>query len=401
MHGKYRDLFHIPVINGKESVYLCGNSLGLQPKKVKEYVNEELDDWATLGVEGHLHARHPWLPYHEFLTKSMSTLVGANLSEVVVMNSLTVNLHLLMVSFYKPTKKRFKILIESDAFPSDRYVVNSQAAFHGYDPKESIVLWKPEAGEYTLRIEKLQEIFETQGEEIALILLGGVNYYTGQYFNIPDITSLGHKFGITVGWDLAHAVGNVELDLHDWDVDFAAWCSYKYLNSGPGSLGAIFIHDRHGNDATIPRLSGWWGHNKETRFGMRDEFDPLSGAEGWQLSNPPILPLASMRASMEIFDKVGIKILRDTSIRMIRDFYEIVKTKKGIKIITPQLAEERGCQLSILVSGNGKNLFDHLFQNGVITDWREPNVIRIAPVPLYNTNDDLGTFLNIVDDFKD
>ncbi|MEO6130792.1 MAG: kynureninase, partial [Saprospiraceae bacterium] len=364
MHGKYRDLFHIPVINGKESVYLCGNSLGLQPKKVKEYVNEELDDWATLGVEGHLHARHPWLPYHEFLTKSMSTLVGANHSEVVVMNSLTVNLHLLMASFYKPTKNRFKILIESDAFPSDRYAVASQARFHGYHPAESIVFWKPEPGEYTLRTEKLNELLEKEGEKIALILLGGVNYYTGQNFNISEITALGHKFGITVGWDLAHAVGNVELNLHDWNVDFAAWCSYKYLNSGPGSLGAIFIHDKHGNDTSVPRLSGWWGHNKETRFGMRDDFDPLPGAEGWQLSNPPILPLAAMRASMEIFDKAGIKYLRDASMRMIRDFYEILSAKKGLKIITPPNGDERGCQLSILVENNGKALFDHLFKYG-------------------------------------
>jgi kynureninase len=401
MHGKYRDQFHIPLVNGKESIYLCGNSLGLQPKKVKEYVNEELDDWAALGVEGHLHARHPWLPYHEFLTKSMADLVGAHQSEVVVMNSLTVNLHLLMASFYKPTPKRYKILIESDAFPSDRYAVASQAQWHGFDPKESIIQWRPKQGEYCLQIDDLQSILAQQGEEIALILLGGVNYYTGQYFNIEEITKLGQKYGIVVGWDMAHATGNVDLKLHEWNVDFAAWCSYKYLNSGPGSLGAIFVHDRHGKDTTLPRLSGWWGHNKQTRFGMRDDFDALPGAEGWQLSNPPILPLAAMRASMEIFDQAGIKILRDTSKRMMVDIFEIMVTKKQIKMITPSHPDERGCQLSMLVEKDGKALFEHLSKNGVIADWREPNVIRIAVVPLYNTNEDVGSFLGVLDSFKD
>ncbi len=400
MHGKYRDQFHIPLVNGKESIYLCGNSLGLQPKKVKEYVNEELDDWAALGVEGHLHARHPWLPYHEFLTKSMAALVGAHQSEVVVMNSLTVNLHLLMASFYKPTPKRYKILIESDAFPSDRYAVASQAQWHGYDPKESIVQWRPKQGEHCLQIDDLESILKQQGEEIALILLGGVNYYTGQYFDIEEITKLGQRYGIVVGWDLAHAAGNVELKLHEWNVDFAAWCSYKYLNSGPGSLGAIFVHDRHGNDTTRPRLSGWWGHNKQTRFGMRDEFDPLPGAEGWQLSNPPILPLAAMRASMEIFDQAGIKNLRDISKRMMVDIYEIMVTKKQIKMITPSHPAERGCQLSMLVEKDGKHLFEYLSKNGVIADWREPNVIRIAVVPLYNTNEDVGRFFGVLDSFK-
>lgn len=278
-HGAFRDQFHIPQVNGKDSIYLCGNSLGLQPKKVKEYVNAELDDWAALGVEGHLHARHPWLPYHEFLTKSMSSLVGAFPSEVVVMNSLTVNLHLLMASFYRPTKERFKILIESDAFPSDRYAVASQAMWHGFDQDDSIIQWTPREGEYCVQLEALKEILNTQGEQIALILLGGVNYYTGQYLDLKEITRLGHEHGITVGFDLAHATGNVEMQLHEWSVDFAAWCSYKYLNSGPGSLGAIFIHNKHGQDLSIPRLAGWWGHNKETRFKMRDEFDPLSGAE--------------------------------------------------------------------------------------------------------------------------
>ena len=394
--GQFRNLFHIPQVNGEDSIYLCGNSLGLQPKKVKEYVNAELEDWASLGVEGHLHARHPWLPYHEFLTKSMSRLVGGNQSEVVVMNSLTVNLHLLMASFYKPDKKRFKILVESDAFPSDRYAVASQAKWHGYDPNEAIILWKPEPGEYTLRTERLKEILKQEGEQVALILLGGVNYYTGQYFNIPEITALGHEYGITIGWDLAHATGNVDLKLHEWNVDFAAWCSYKYLNSGPGSLGAVFIHDKHGQDLSTPRLSGWWGHNKETRFKMRDDFDPLPGAEGWQLSNPPILPLAAMRASLEIFDEAGIQNLSSVSKTNSQLMYDALASIPHVKLITPADPEQRGCQLSLLVEQNGRAVFDHLSKAGVIADWREPNVIRIAPVPLYNTTEDIERFVSIL-----
>lgn len=398
--GQYRNQFHIPQINGQDSIYLCGNSLGLQPRKVKEYVNDELEDWASLGVEGHLHARHPWLPYHEFLTQSMSRLVGANTSEVVVMNSLTVNLHLLMASFYRPTKERYKILIESDAFPSDRYAVASQATWHGYDPHEAIILWKPETGEHTLRIEHLKNILEEEGERIALILLGGVNYYTGQYFNIPAITGLGQSYGITVGWDLAHAAGNVDMQLHDWGVDFAAWCSYKYLNSGPGSLGGIFIHDKHGQDLSVPRLAGWWGHNKQTRFKMRDDFDPLPGAEGWQLSNPPILPLAAMRASMELFDQAGISNLREASRENVQILFDALKNTGKIEIITPENPDERGCQLSLLVKENGRALFDHLSNQGVIADWREPDVIRIAPVPMYNTREDIDGFLNIIDSYS-
>ncbi len=394
--GAYRSDFHIPQVNGRDAIYLCGNSLGLQPRKVKEYVNAELEDWATLGVEGHLHARHPWLPYHEFLTQSMARLVGAHASEVVVMNSLTVNLHLLMASFYRPTSKRFKILIESDAFPSDRYAVSSQAIWHGFDPGESIVLWKPDPGEYTLRTKRLEELLQQEGDKIALILLGGVNYYTGQYLDIPRITALGHQFGITVGWDLAHAAGNVDMQLHEWNVDFAAWCSYKYLNSGPGSLAGIFVHDRHGMDLSVPRLSGWWGHNKETRFRMRDEFDPLPGAEGWQLSNPPILPLAAMRASMEIFDAAGIQNLRHISAANTSYLYEALSSHPKIKIITPANAEERGSQLSLLVTPNGRAMFDKLTKEGVIADWREPDVIRIAAASLYNTQSDLERLIDLV-----
>ncbi len=398
--GQYRDQFHIPQVNGKDSIYLCGNSLGLQPKKVKEYVNETLEDWASLGVEGHLHARHPWLPYHEFLTQSTARLVGANTSEVVVMNSLTVNLHLLMASFYKPTPDRYKILIESDAFPSDRYAVASQAKWHGYDEEDAIILWRPKPDQHLVDLEELEDILRVEGEQIALILVGGVNYYTGQYLNIPEITRIGHEHDIIVGFDLAHATGNVDMKLHDWDVDFAAWCSYKYLNSGPGSLGGIFIHDRHGEDLSVPRLSGWWGHNKTTRFRMRDEFDPLPGAEGWQLSNPPILPMAAIRASMELFDQAGIQQLRKASRGTVQYLFDALSTSEKIKILTPSNPDERGSQLSLLVEEDGRQLFDHLTKQGVIADWREPNVIRIAAAPLYNTLEDVEQFVSLVESYK-
>jgi len=398
--GQYRDQFHIPQVEGKDSIYLCGNSLGLQPKKVKEYVNETLEDWATLGVEGHLHARHPWLPYHEFLTQSMARLVGANESEVVVMNSLTVNLHLLMASFYRPTSDRYKILIESDAFPSDRYAVASQAKWHGYDEEDAIVLWRPKQDDHFLDLQELEDILRLEGQQIAMILVGGVNYYTGQYLNIPEITRLGHEYGCTVGFDLAHAAGNVDMQLHDWDVDFAAWCSYKYLNSGPGSLGGIFIHERLGNDPSIPRLSGWWGHNKQTRFKMRDDFDPLPGAEGWQLSNPPILPLAAMRASMELFDSAGIQQLRNASRENVQLIYDAFTNVPNIQIITPANPDERGCQLSLLVKKDGRVLFDYLTKQGVIADWREPDVIRIAATPLYTTREDVNQFISLVQSFN-
>lgn len=394
--GQYRDRFHIPQIHGDEAVYLCGNSLGLQPKKVRDYVNAELEDWALLGVEGHLHARHPWLPYHEFLTKSMARLVGGNDSEVVVMNSLTVNLHLLLASFYRPTAQRYKILIESDAFPSDKYAVASQAIWHGYDAHDAVIYWTPREGEHTLRTEDLKSILDAQGDSIAVMLLGGVNYYTGQYFDIPGITALGQRYGITVGWDLAHAAGNVAMQLHDWNVDFAAWCSYKYLNSGPGSLGSIFIHDRHGLDLTVPRLSGWWGHNKETRFGMRDAFDPLPGAEGWQLSNPPILPLAAMRASLELFDEAGIENLHGVSKTNVNYLFDALSSHPDIDIITPLEENRRGSQLSLLCRKNGKTLFNTLNERGVIADWREPDVIRIAAASLYNTRSDLDRFMEIL-----
>lgn len=397
--AKYHDQFHIPQVNGEDSIYLCGNSLGLQPKKAREYVLEELDDWAKYGVEGHIHARHPWLPYHEFLAENMAEVVGAKSGEVVVMNSLTVNLHLLFVSFYRPNGKKRKIVVESDLFPSDLYAVRSQIAFHGGNPDEDLILWKPRDGEYTVRYEDLEEIVTTQKDEIALLFIGGVNYYTGQSFHLKRITDLGHNNDIVVGFDLAHGAGNINYNLHDSGADFAAWCSYKYLNSGPGSLSGVFIHERHRDAKGLPRFAGWWGHNKETRFGMRDPFDPIPGAEGWQLSNPPILPMATMRASLELFHDAGMPALRKKSEALTTYLIELVEKRQlnQIEIITPKETHRRGCQLSIVIQKNGKAIYEEMVKNGLIADWREPDVIRIAPVPMYNSFLDVWKFVNLLE----
>ena len=394
---RYRNKFHIPKDNnGNELVYLCGNSLGLQPKATKDYIDQELNDWANLGVEGHTQAKNPWLPYHEFLTENMAKVVGAKPLEVVTMNTLTANLHFMMVSFYKPTKTRYKILIESDAFPSDKYAVESQLRHHGYDDKDGLVLWKPRPNEELLHLEDLEAILNTQGDEIALILIGNTNYYTGQFFNMKRITSLGHKHGCMVGFDCAHGAGNVPLNLHDSGADFAVWCSYKYLNSGPGSLAGAFVHERHAHNKTLNRFTGWWSHNKQTRFNMRHEFDVLPGAEGWQLSNPPILSLAAIRASLDIFGEVGMNALAQKS-KTLTGYFEFLLKQLGedtIRIITPENPENRGCQLSIQVKNANRALFDKLTQAGVITDWREPDVIRCAPVPLYNSYEDVYKMVN-------
>ncbi len=390
--ASYRDRFHIPKDkDGNDIIYLCGNSLGLQPKSTKAYINHELEDWANLGVEGHLEAKNPWLPYHEFLTDSMAKLVGAKPIEVVTMNTLTANLHFMMVSFYQPTKTRYKILIEADAFPSDKYAVESQLRHHGYDDKEGLILWKARKGEELANYEDLENILNTQGNEIALIMIGGVNYYTGQYFDLERITTLGHKHGCVVGFDCAHGAGNVELNLHDSGADFAVWCTYKYLNSGPGSLSGCFVHERHAYNKDLNRFTGWWSHNKKTRFNMRHEFDVLPGAEGWQLSNPPILSMAAIKASLDIFNEVGIKKLQEKS-RKLTGYFEFLLKELGedtIKIITPSNPNERGCQLSIQVKNADKALHDKLTEAGVISDWREPDVIRCAPVPLYNSFQDV------------
>ncbi|MBC8265564.1 MAG: kynureninase [Flavobacteriales bacterium] len=391
----YRNEFHIPLQkNGKEHIYMCGNSLGLQPKRTKEFLNQELEDWATFGVEGHFHAKNPWMPYHEFLTESYAKIVGAKQAEVVAMNTLTVNLHLMMVSFYRPTEKRHKIIIEGDAFPSDIYAVESQIKHHGLSPETSLIKLRPRDGESAIRTEDIQAIIEKEGDEIALIMLGGVNYYTGQVFDFENITKLAQAKGIKVGFDLAHAAGNIKLELHNWGVDFAVWCSYKYLNSGPGSVAAAFVHEKH-HTTNLNRFAGWWGHNKEDRFKMPDDFNPIQSAEGWQLSNPPILSLAAIRASLSIFDEVGMHKLLAKSKELTNYLLYLLNTidTDRIAIITP---EERGCQLSIRVKNGNKDLFDIITEKGVIADWREPDVIRIAPVPLYNSFSDVFQFYSIL-----
>ena len=394
-----RQEFHIPRDqNGNDWIYFTGNSLGLQPKLTQKYIQQELDDWAKYGVEGHFEAQNPWMPYHEFLTETMAEIVGAKPIEVVVMNTLTTNLHLLMVSFYQPTKTKYKIVIESDAFPSDRYAVQSQLQFHGFDPKEGLIEWKPREGEELLHIEDLETILENQGDEVAMLLIGGVNYYTGQYFNLKKIASLGHNKRCIVGIDLAHGAGNIQPDLHESGVDFAAWCTYKYLNSGPGSLAGLFVHEKHAHQKDLPRFSGWWNHNKDTRFNMRQPFDVMAGAEGWQLSNPPILSMAAIRASLDVFAKVGMDALRRKSIKLTGYFEYLINQIDAdqIQIITPKNPDERGCQLSIQVNNADKRLHQKLTEEKVITDWREPDVIRCAPVPMYNSFEDVYKMVEIL-----
>lgn len=392
----YRNEFLIPTNNeGEELVYLCGNSLGLQPKKTSNYLQQELNDWAKFGVEGHTDAKHPWLPYHEFLTKSMAKIVGAKPTEVVIMNSLTTNLHLMMVSFYQPTKSKYKIVIESDAFPSDKYAMESQLKFHGYDAKDGLILWKPREGEELCRFEDLEKIMQEQGDEIALLMIGSTNYYSGQLYPLKKITELGHKHSSLVGFDLAHGVGNIQPNLHHTGADFAVWCTYKYLNSGPGSLGGCFVHERHANNPDLNRFAGWWGHNKQTRFNMRHDFDVLSGAEGWQLSNPAILSMAAIRASLDLFESAGFENIIEKSKTLTGYLEFLIKELNDdrINIITPENQEERGCQLSIQVKSANKELHSQLTIIGVISDWREPDVIRVAPAPLYNSYQDVFEFV--------
>ena len=397
--SSFREEFNIPALfHEKPCIYLCGNSLGLQPKKAKDYVQMEMDKWAEMGVEGHVKGKYPWMPYHEFLTEKMSAVVGGNTEEVVVMNSLSVNLHLLMVSFYRPKKEKYKILIEYNPFPSDRYAVESQLKFHGYKPEDAIIELQPEAGSEIVTKRQIEEVFKREGDKIAMTLIGGVNYYSGQYYDIEYITRLAHQYGAIAGFDFAHGAGNVPLQLHDWGVDFAAWCSYKYLNSGPGALSGIFIHNRHAERFDLPRFTGWWGHDKNTRFKMDPQFVPMPGAEGWQLSNPPILPMACMQASLELFDRAGMERIREKSVKMSALCEKLITETDGsrIEIITPSNPSERGSQLSIRVVDADKGLFDRLSKSGVIADWREPDVIRIAPAPLYNTYKEVYQFCEIL-----
>ena len=394
--SKYRNQFHFPKDNtGNPLLYFCGNSLGLQPKTVRSYIELELLDWENLGVEGHFHAKHPWMPYHEFLTEKMANIVGAKPIEVVVMNTLTVNLHIMMVSFYRPTKTKYKIVIEKNAFPSDQYAVQSQINFHGLDCKDALVELAPRENEDIIFTEDIEKVIAEQGDSIALIMLGGVNYYTGQAFDMKRITEVAHQKNIVVGFDLAHATGNLLLQLHDWNVDFAVWCSYKYLNSGPGGIAGCFVHEKHATDKTLPRFAGWWSNNKQKRFLMQPEFNAIDGAEGWQLSNPSILAMASLRASLDIFDEVGMEKLAEKSKQLTTYLEFLINELKNdaIEIITPKDTKQRGAQLSIRIKNSNKNFFHQLTATGVVCDWREPDVIRLAPVPLYNSFLDVYQFV--------
>ena len=397
----YQNEFSFPKVNGKNVIYFTGNSLGLQPKRAKTYVDEVMNDWANLAVEGHFYAEKPWWDYHERFANPLSKLVGALPSEVTVMNTLTVNLHLLMVSFYRPTATRYKIICEEKAFPSDQYLFQSQVNFHGYATEDAIVEVKRREGEHNIRLEDVLAKIDEVGDELALVLIGGVNYYTGQVFDMKTITKAGHRVGAYVGWDLAHAAGNIELHLHDWQVDFAAWCSYKYMNSGPGNASGCFIHEKHHTNSKLPRFAGWWGHNKERRFKMEPQFDPIQGADGWQISNLPVLSLAPYLASVELFAEIGMDALiaKRNTITAYLEFVlrEIDREVQGnFEIITPSNPSERGCQLSVFLHGEGRSLFDYLMKNGVIIDWREPNVIRLAPVPMYTSFEDIYRFGQIL-----
>ena len=403
---KYREEFLFPKVNGKNVIYFTGNSLGLQPKRAQSYVDEVMSDWAKLAVEGHFYADKPWWDYHERFAAPLSGIVGAKPSEITVMNTLTINLHLMMVSFYRPTAKKYKIICEEKAFPSDQYMFQSQAKFHsqylGINPNDIIVEIKRRDGEHNIRLEDILAKIEEVGDELALVLIGGVNYYTGQVFDMKTITAAAQKTGAYVGWDLAHAAGNIELLSHDWNVDFACWCSYKYMNSGPGNASGCFVHERHHGDKDLPRFAGWWGHNKERRFKMEPDFDPVHGADGWQISNLPILSLAPYLASVEMFAEVGMtKLIKKRNLlTAYLEFilHEIDKEIDGteFEIITPQNQEERACQLSVYLHGQGRSLFEYLMKNGVITDWREPNVIRLAPAPFYTSFEDMYEFGQIL-----
>jgi len=400
--SSFRGEFYIPQVNGKESIYFTGNSLGLQPKSARAALEQEMKDWEELGVEGHFHGKNPWFHYHKFLTEGAAYIAGAKPIEVVVMNNLTVNLHFMMVSFYRPSGNRYKILMEGGAFPSDMYAMESQVKFHGYAYDDAVIEMTPREGEYHLRTEDIVQTIEEHADELALVMFSGVQYYTGQAFDIPAITKAAHNAGSLCGFDLAHAAGNLQLSLHDWGVDFAVWCSYKYLNSGPGGVSGVFVHERHANDADLPRFAGWWGHKEDVRFQMERGYIPEPGAAGWQLSNAPVLSMSVHKASLEMFQEAGIERLVEKGSKL-NAYLEFVVQEAGrlnerlkFDIITPQ---ERGCQLSVLTGANGKELFDYLTAEGVIVDWREPNVIRMAPVPMYNSFMDVFRFGELLRNF--
>ena len=398
----FRDKFYIPIIHGKDSIYFTGNSLGLQPRSTQDHVLNELEDWANYGVEGHFHARNPWVSYHELFPPLLAHITGAKEEELVVMNQLTVNLHLLMASFYRPTKERFKIICEAKAFPSDQYAFDSQAQLHGFDPKEAIIEVTAAEGESTIGTDRIIEAIKKHGSETALVLFSGVNYYSGEVFDMEAITKAAHEAGAYCGFDLAHATGNVQLALHDWNVDFACWCSYKYLNSGPGGVSGVFIHEKHASNKKFPRLAGWWGHDKTSRFQMERHFDPIATAEGWQLSNAPVLSMSAHVASLEIFEEAGFEHLLEKSAMLssylfyVLDEINASQPEKIIEVITPREKQRHGCQVSMLMLKRGKEIFEALKAESVIADWREPNVIRIAPVPLYNSFTDVFRFGEII-----
>lgn len=399
--GHFREKFHIPPHAGGESIYLCGNSLGLLPKTTERYLQEELESWRHLAVKAHSGGHRPWMPYHESLTAGTARVVGALPAEVINMNALTVNLHLMMVSFYRPTPSRHRILIERGAFPSDRYAVASQIRFHGFDPATSLVELAPSDGRTTLDMDDVEAAIHTEGERLALVLLPGVQYYSGQAFDIARVTRAAHAVGAGAGFDLAHAAGNLLLRLHDWETDFAVWCTYKYLNAGPGSVGGCFVHARHLSQTDIPRFAGWWGHDKTTRFKMRPEFSPMPTAEAWQLSNPPILAMAPLLASLEIFESAGMGRLREKSVQL-TGYLEFLLNEQladGVKILTPRNPGERGCQLSLRLQTpvqRARNIFTCIEEHGIVADWREPDVIRVAPVPLYNSYAEVHRFVEIL-----
>jgi kynureninase len=397
----WREQFLFPQHQGRRVVYGCGNSLGLQPKSVRAALLAECDHWAEHGVEGHFRGDNPWMHYHKCLTEPTASLVGALPHEVVVMNTLTVNLHLLMASFYRPTPQRYKIVMEAGAFPSDQYAVESQVRWHGFSPETAIIEIKPREGEHTLRTEDIVQTIENEGDSITLVLFGGVNYYTGQWFDLKAITEAGHRVGAKVGFDLAHAAGNVPLQLHDDGPDFAVWCSYKYLNSGPGGPSGAFVHERHANRPDLPRLAGWWGHNEQVRFRMEKGFSPMYGAEGWQLSNAQIFAFAAHRASLTLFDQVGMAALRTKSEQLTQYAADLLLSvpNPSFTIITPSDPAQRGCQLSLLTNHTGRNIHERLTAAGIITDWREPNVIRFAPVPFYNSYEDIWQLCGIFSDY--
>ncbi len=396
----FRERFLFPQHEDRNVIYLCGNSLGLQPRSVSYLMNLELDDWAKHGVEGHFRARSPWFSYHHNFSETLAQIVGASPDEVVAMNSLTVNLHLLMLSFYRPEGKRYKIMMEAGAFPSDQYAMETQARMYGYDPEDAIIELSPKEGNYIIEEEDILDAIEKAGDTLAVVMIGGVNYYTGQLFDMKRITQAAHRVGAYVGFDLAHAVGNVPLSLHDWSVDFACWCSYKYLNSGPGGVGGAFVHAHHGNNPKTFRLAGWWGNEEEGRFKMTKGYTAQKGAAGWQMSNAPVFNMVAHRASLDLFAKAGMAALREKSLKLTAYMEYLLRQLDHLsfKIITPPDPERRGCQLSLLFEENGKAVFERLTANGVIADWREPNVIRIAPVPLYNTFEDCYRFYEILKD---